>query len=115
MKKTGCCIIILLLLLIIFMSCTENMQPTRTIVELHYADWCPHCQVMKPIWQQTKANINSRYPDILFREIDEQKTPTPGISGIPTIRLINQSGKTYKYPGGPNAEKLQAWILAPIH
>lgn len=66
---------------------------------------------MKPIWDQVKlATINS---GIIYREIDEDKTHTPGITGYPTILMLSESGHTYLYTGPANFNRLRNWIIGP--
>lgn len=116
MKKLCLGLLIFIVVILIVATgqclCSESAH-SGTLVTLHYADWCPHCRNMKPVWDQVKADIKMSRPDIHFREIDEQKTPTPGINGLPTILLLDPRGRRYKYPGEPNPALLKRWILAP--
>lgn len=60
---------------------------------------------MKPVWAQVKNSL----PGVVFKDIDEDKTRTPGIKGYPTI-IATKNNKRFEYFGGANVEKLQAWI-----
>ena len=91
-------------------SFTNKLNNARRIY-LHSADWCPHCKTMKPIWDQVKAaTVNS---GIEYYEIDEVVAKTPGLNGIPTIRMLDEYGMRSEYPGGPNYEELRRWIVSP--
>lgn len=77
------------------------------VVTLYYADWCPYCQRMKPVWNRVKSE--NQTPWMIFREVDGDVQDTPGISGYPTVRAV-VSGVTYQYPGGADYNKLSSWI-----
>ena len=79
-------------------------------VTLYSADYCPHCINMKPIWAQVKlATANT---GIIYKEVDQAITKTPGINGIPTIRMIDERGHAREYAGGPNFEQLRNWVVS---
>lgn len=86
----------------------------RTIT-LHATSSCSHCVLMKPVWARVMADCADT--GIVFKEVDEDKTPTPGIEGYPTIRMqvTNSAYPTmYEYKGGPNYNNLRAWVLTPV-
>lgn len=89
---------------------TENFAAKNRTVTLHYAPWCVHCKIMKPIWEQVK--IATAGSGIVFKEVDEDKAKTPGITGYPTILMVDGSS-TYKYPGQPDFETLRDWVVSP--
>lgn len=88
---------------------TENYESNKKIV-LHYTNWCPACEQMKPVYNSVKNDLQSK--TIKFSEVDEDVAHTPGIDGYPTI-LMYQDGRAYRYPGGSDVGKLKRWILAP--
>jgi hypothetical protein len=65
---------------------------------------------MKPVWAQVKNTAASS--GIKFIEVDEDKTPTPGINGYPTIVMIDENGARSEYHGGPDFTKLYPWVIA---
>lgn len=80
---------------------------SQVVITLYYADWCPHCTRMKPVWAKVKRD--SQTPWMVFREVDGDQEDTPGISGFPTIRAV-VSGVTYQYSGGADYTKLKNWV-----
>ena len=110
---------IVLLIIIVFAyhssSSSEGLKIAQSVVTLHYTDWCPHCKTLMPIWQEVKAQVHSVNPGIMFREVNEQKTPTTGILAVPTIILTDRAGRTYRYPGPNTVDGLIKWIMAPVH
>ncbi len=100
-------VIVCALLLIVF---TYEKFTGPTIITFYYTNWCGHCKVMKPVWNEVKASVGWS-SNIVFNESDEDKNKTPGITGYPTIK--KQSGiYTTQYSGGPDVAQLQAWILS---
>lgn len=94
-------------------SMSDRVQINQTRrVRLHYTEWCHYCKLMKPVWARVKEA--TRGSNIIFEEIDEDKTRTPGITGFPTIIMVNTNGQTMQYPYGADFETLRAWIMQPL-
>ncbi len=85
----------------------------KRTVHLHYTDWCGACKLMKPVWEQVKVAVSGS--GVTFDEINEDNAKTPGISGYPTILMLDERGHTIKYSGGPDFETLRNWVVAPNH
>jgi len=96
--------------------CKEHLKSAINLnreVTLHYTNWCHFCKQMKPIWEQVKATCIKNNAGINFKESDEDKTPTPGITGFPTIIMIDEYGRSSRYLGRPDYNALLAWITTP--
>jgi thiol-disulfide isomerase/thioredoxin len=89
-----------------------SVNSTRAVT-LHYTDWCPACQRMKPVWEQVKAAASGS--GVRFAEVDEDQAKTPGVTGYPTIRMVLESGRTVEYTGGADFERLRSWVVSPAH
>lgn len=109
---------------------TQKNQPHKSKVTLGllYANWCGHCQALKPEWKHLKGKINK---DRQMREqckIVEIESNEPRkdkkiamvnkhISGenklvedgYPTIFLVNH-GKLEKYVGGRTSHEMHKWV-----
>lgn len=85
------------------------VNSTRTVT-LHYTNWCHYCKQMKPVWNAVKSSTLAN--GIVFREVDEDVAKTPGITGYPTILMVDEHGKTSQYNGGSDMVSLRNWILA---
>ena len=103
MKKLIYIFVLLAVILILYFARKENYSG-RPIVVLHYTNWCGWCKKMKPIWEKVKA----ANPNMTFQEVDEDKAKNPWIKSYPTILLY--TNKVHKYEGGPDFEKLNAWV-----
>lgn len=109
--------IIIILVIICLVLCYSQMSSAESMfvadgkrtVTLHYTTWCPHCTTMKPIWAQVKAaTVGS---GIVYKESDEDKTPTAGITSYPSIVMIDEHGNRRDYAGSANFEELRNWVV----
>lgn len=107
-------VIVIAVFILMYYKCGfEFFSGSNKRVFLHYVDWCPHCTAMKPVWQSVKADLAGS--GIVFKEINEEKTKSPGINSYPTILLVDAGGKLHKYIGGPDYNSLRRWIVAPSY
>jgi thiol-disulfide isomerase/thioredoxin len=97
------------------------------VIGLIYADWCPHCQNMKPDWNEMKNDIHQKYDDHYdFVEIEdgeqdkqeriaELETKMNGgkieASGFPTIFKLNGGNIEY-YSGDRDKKSMEQWVTA---
>ena len=101
----------------------ETKKPKVVIVLIH-ADWCGHCQQLKPEWQQMKDNLNEKeMSNIQFEEVESGvlNDRLPEISnnyidgksieyrGFPTIGSIS-NGRFNQYGGERNSKNLLEWV-----
>ena len=85
-----------------------------------YADWCPHCKAAKPIWNDLKAEYESKTVNgykVVFTEVDcSEETPEVeklmnqySVEGYPTIKLI-KDGQVIEYDAKPTKETLTKFL-----
>lgn len=94
-----------------FALVNRKINHTRRVT-LHSVKWCPHCVIMRPIWEQVKVAVAGS--GIIFTEVDEDIAKTPGINGYPTIMMLDENGQRSKYPGMPDFQTLRAWVVTPV-
>lgn len=90
----------------------EEVKPNIT---LYYANWCPHCNSLKPIWNKfyEKNKDNGKY-DIKIVDCSES-CPNPDVEGYPTILLTNNKGKVLDFSGEIKNEKdLENYVLSNL-
>lgn len=99
------------------------------VIGLIYANWCGHCQSLKPEWNKMKHNVmkTPSYKKGLYRFIeieDADKDRDSKINGInsrltgeklaangyPTIFKIHGGNLQY-FNGNRNSSELQSWFL----
>ena len=94
----------------------------NTIVCKIYANWCGHCQSLKPVWAELKnvlrANKNITMIEIEESEMKEKMGTLKNIckkdidvAGFPTIVKICNKKVEY-YQGERSVEGLRAWITS---
>ncbi len=72
---------------------------------LYYADWCPHCKTVKPMFQEWSKNgfVTVAGRNVACRMVQPEKEPEKAagkeIKGYPTFLLETADGKTVEYQG----------------
>ena len=103
---------------------TKKNKKSPIIVGKVYADWCGHCQTLKPEWTKMKNHVNmkNRKRHVVFTEIEEKKIDTKlrklekqyGVqvqaNGYPTIFKISDGKVTY-YSGNRTSDVMSNWVL----
>ncbi len=98
----------------------HGKKHANTIVCKIYANWCGHCQDLKPVWAELK-NIMSTNKNVTMIEIEESEMKEKmgtlknickkdiDVNGFPTIvKICNKKVEYYK--GERSVEALRAWI-----
>lgn len=99
-----------------FLQCLEN--PERTTVVLFYADWCPHCQMMKPEWEKTVQALKSKKKVQLAQVEHTNLKQVPAkykknLVGFPSIKKFKGGKFVSEFYGGRNAQELIAFATEP--
>ena len=82
----------------------DAIQPAD-VFTLYYADWCPHCQAVKPAFKEFGKNgfVNVAGRQVAVRMVQPEKEPEKAvgksIKGYPTFMLETSEGKTVEYQG----------------
>ncbi len=83
---------------------------------LYYADWCPHCKAVKPVFETLKSESPLKIKDkMVFIEMaeadkDSAKIKAAGIKGFPTIKLQNESGSIMEFDGERTDAGIRSWL-----
>jgi thiol-disulfide isomerase/thioredoxin len=95
-------------------------MPSPIIIGKVYADWCGHCQALKPKWEQLKRILpKGRVQTVEIEEAETEKRAqfekthkkTINVSGYPTIfKIVN--GKIEYYSGPREPEDMKRWVLS---
>ena len=95
-------------------------MPSPIIIGKVYADWCGHCQALKPKWEQLKKILpKGRVQTVEIEEAETDKRAqfekthkkTINVSGYPTIFKI-ANGKIEYYSGPREPEDMKRWVLS---
>ena len=82
--------------------------PATNTFTLYYADWCPHCQTVKPEFSElvNRGSIDVAGKKCEIRMIDAAKNPEAAkgkpVKGFPTFLLETTDGKIVEYQGERN-------------
>lgn len=85
-----------------------------------FADWCPHCKVAKPIWNDLKAEYENKTINgyhIIFTEINcseetaevDKMMNQYNVEGYPTIKLL-KDGQVIEYDAKPSKDTLNQFL-----
>lgn len=98
-------------------------MPSPIIIGKVYADWCGHCQALKPKWEKLKEILpKGRVQTVEIEETETDKRAqfekthkkTINVSGYPTIfKIVN--GKIEYYSGPREPEDMKRWVLSTPH
>lgn len=91
----------------------------RGTFTLYYADWCPHCQTIKPVFKDFmgngEVNIDSQY--IKCKMVEEkqiQRGVDPEIKGYPTLLYSDAAGKIVEFNGPRNSDGFLRFLKQQI-
>jgi thiol-disulfide isomerase/thioredoxin len=96
----------------------ESGKGTNSFV-LYYAEWCPHCQTVKPLFKSWGADkgsvqINGQPVFVSMVEADAQgskeKMAGKNIRGYPTFMLEKADGQVVEYTGERNASGWEEFL-----
>ena len=99
----------------------DRKQDKKTIVCKIYANWCGHCQTLKPIWAELKNMMNDD-KNVTMIEIEESEMKEKigklrnickkniDVDGFPTIVKICGKKVEY-YQGERSVDAMRAWIM----
>jgi len=72
----------------------ERVLQKRPLLVLFFMNGCPHCESNKPAWDQAKNKMKKIKGGATIAEIEAEATPdSAGVSGFPTMKYIDASGK----------------------
>jgi len=77
---------------------------SRGTFTLYYADWCPHCQTIKPIFKDFMGagTVNIGNASVKAKMVEEKqikKGVDPDVKGYPTLIYSDSAGKIVEFNG----------------
>jgi len=91
----------------------------KTIIGKIYANWCGHCNSLKPEWYKMKKLLKYKNKNIQFVEIEEgqqqklnnfkNRFPQLEINGYPTIFKITANKQIEYYTGNRITNDMKKW------
>jgi thiol-disulfide isomerase/thioredoxin len=93
----------------------------KIIIGKIYANWCGHCQSLKPEWYNMKKMLKYKNKNIQFVEIEEsqqqkldkfkKRFPQLEINGYPTIFKIYPNKHIEYYNGNRLTSDMKKWVF----
>ena len=88
-------------------------------IVLYYANWCGHCNTMKPEWQEVinrmKTHNNTNDSTINIADIEsthiDHLTDKPEIAGFPTIKMYNSGNEIANFEDERSADKIHQFAI----
>lgn len=82
---------------------TAGAPPVGEFV-MYYANWCPHCQTVKPDWQDFSKNgyvsVNGKNVKVsMVEESEKDKMAGKEVKGFPTFLFSTTEGQSIEYSG----------------
>jgi len=76
-----------------------------------YAEWCPPCQQMEPIFEELKKEFAGR---VEFKKVNVDNEPSEAakfkVLSVPTFVILNDGQEVDRKVGALSKEVLQSWI-----
>jgi thiol-disulfide isomerase/thioredoxin len=87
---------------------------------MYYADWCPHCQSIKPDFKKFMGdgtmNVNGKSVkiDMVQPENEPEKAVGVDVKGYPTLIYSDASGKNVEFSGPRTADGFMAFLKEQV-
>lgn len=81
---------------------------------MYYADWCPHCQTIKPAFTDFSSSpYSSAGKNVDVQMVEEKEIPADvksTIQGYPTFMLYKADGSMLEYKGGRDVDSMKDFL-----
>jgi thiol-disulfide isomerase/thioredoxin len=86
-------------------------SPTFT---LYYADWCPHCKTIKPLFSSWSKNghvmVKGKRVNLAMVEESQMKDKSVPVKGYPTLLLQTTDGTFVEFSGDRSPNGWESWL-----
>ena len=115
----GAIILALVLLGYWYFKSSEGFEGSDTFT-LYYADWCPHCKTIKPVfseWSSKKSiEVNGKtvFLSMVEADAEPEKVSEAGVKGYPTFMLKKADGTSVEFNGERTASGWESWLKSNL-
>ena len=105
-----------------FEGSAPNLTPAKgeVVVVLFKTEWCGHCKAIKPEYdaaiKSLNGETNSSGKTLRFEKVDcdenKELSKQYGVSGYPTIKILNDDGSKDDYSGPRDVEGLTKYLMS---
>lgn len=112
-------VILAALLLMKYGYSNEGFQGGTDKFVMYYADWCPHCQSVKPAFKEwsKKGSVQINGKTVFVEMVEEKekdKMAGKPIRGYPTFLLETSGGKFKEFEGDRSPSGWESWIKSNL-
>jgi thiol-disulfide isomerase/thioredoxin len=93
--------------------------PSANVFTMYYADWCPHCKDVKPLFSSYAGSgvrtVNEK--PVFIKMVEEKqidKSKDPAVDGFPTFLLKKEDGTTVPYEGERTEAGWEGFLKANV-
>jgi len=94
----------------------SNLLKDGDWMVLYYAEWCGHCQSMKPEWEKVISKIKQSNQKVNIADVKsdfiQDLQHKPRIEGFPTIKMYNNGKEVAKFQEDRVADKMEKFALS---
>lgn len=87
----------------------SELEKHKNLFIKFYAPWCGHCKQLAPTWEE----MSNEYKTMPVAEVDCTAHGSIcgkyGVSGYPTIKLLQSNGAVFKYEKARDKEEMMKW------
>ena len=96
----------------------ESIPKHKAIVMVFMMEGCPHCDHLKPKWDEVKQLMDSdkHFENVMSADIDSNVVsmlPLPPVNGFPTIRVLKDQ-KVHEYDGIREVDPLLSFLRKTV-
>jgi thiol-disulfide isomerase/thioredoxin len=87
---------------------------------MYYADWCPHCQSIKPDFKEFMGNgtVTVKGKNVKVDMVQPEKEPEKAVGvdvkGYPTLIYSDPAGKNFEFSGPRTADGFMAFLKEQV-
>ena len=93
----------------------SNLLKDGDWMVLYYAEWCGHCQTMKPEWNKVVKKLKKNNNNVNIAEIEsnhiDKLVNKPTIQGFPTIKMYNNGKEVANFEDERVANKMENFAI----
>jgi thiol-disulfide isomerase/thioredoxin len=91
----------------------------RGTFTMYYADWCPHCQNVKPLFKEFMGSgtveVNGIPVKVAMKEEKEiDKSADPDVKGYPSFLYTDAAGRVVEFQGPRTADGFMKFLKEQI-
>ena len=96
----------------------ESIPKHKATIMVFMMEGCPHCDNLKPKWNEVKHLMNSdkHFENVMSADIDSNivsMLPLPPVNGYPTIRVLKDQ-KIHEYDGIREVDPLLSFLRKTV-